>query len=345
MGEESSAEPYAPESGKVATETGFRQPFDSLAGHPGCILRRVRSLFLVVAAAISAACSASPRRESGVDTLVVFAAASLARPLGAALDSFAASGGNPTRLVIGGSLDLARRITEMDERPDFVVLADEHILTRLLGVDYATWYARFGKNRLVLARAHETRGDAPDSASWLAEITRPDVEVARADPSRAPVGYRTLLAWQLAERRLARPGLAKRLEARAPLRHVRGSEAEVLALVATGSADYGWVYESSARAAGLEIVRLPSWMDFGDTRQSVWYASESLSIAGLLPTDSLFVRGDPIVYVFTVPVASPHPAASEKLSEFLLGARGRAALASAGLDVIERREIVQLRNP
>lgn len=293
-----------------------------------------------------AACTVPPGRRQGADTLVVFAAASLARPLAAALDSFTATGGRPTRLVTGGSLDLARRITEMGEQPDLVALADEEILRRLLAGEHATWYARFGRNRLVIAYRERPAGAvALDSVSWPDVLTRPGVEIARADPARAPVGYRTLLAWRLAEKRLRRPGLARRLEARAPPRNVRGNEAEVLALVESGIADYAWGYESSARAAGLQVVRLPHWMDFGDPGQRAWYASDSVSVPGRSPGDSIIMRGDPIVYVFTVPTASPRPTDAGRLADFLLGARGRAALVRAGLDVIEGGEIVEVGKP
>ena len=151
----------------------------------------------------------------------MFAAASLAHPLRAALDSFATLGGAPARMVIGGSVDLARRVTELDERPDLVALADAEIFRRLLLGPHADWYARFATNRLVIAYADRSRhANARDSLSWPDVLSRDDVEVGRADPGRAPVGYRTLLAWKLAERRLAQPGLARRLEAHAQLRNM-----------------------------------------------------------------------------------------------------------------------------
>ncbi len=274
----------------------------------------------------------------------MFAAASLARPLRAALDSFATLGGAPARMVIGGSVDLARRVTELDERPDLVALADVEIFRRLLLGPHADWYARFATNRLVIAYADRSRhANALDSLSWPDVLSRDDVEVGRADPGRAPVGYRTLLAWKLAERRLAQPGLARRLEAHAQLRNIRGNEAELLALVASGNADYVWAYESSARAAGLRVLRLPAWMDFSDPAQQSWYASESLRVAGRSPSDSVEMHGEAIVYVLSVPKAPPHPEAASRLASYLLGEAGGRVLRRAGLDVLARADSVLAR--
>lgn len=271
----------------------------------------------------------------------MFAAASLARPLRSALDSFAATGGAPARLVIAGSLDLARRVTELDEQPDLVALADEEIFKRLLLGRHAASYTRFATNRLVIAYADRSRhADALDSLSWPDVLSRDDVEVGRADPGRAPVGYRTLLAWKLAERHLARPGLAARLELHAARRNMRGSEAEMLALVESGSADYVWAYESSARAAGLRVLRLPAWMDFSDPAQQAWYASESLRVAGRSPADSIVLGGEAIVYILSVPRTAPHAQSATRLAGYLVGQAGARALREAGLDVLSKPDTV-----
>lgn len=284
-------------------------------------------------AALAAGCALPPERQDA-DTLVVFAAASLARPLATALDSFRAEGGAPSRLVVGGSLDLARRVTELGEAPDLVALADEEVFRRLLLGPHARTYSRFAANRLVIAYSDQSRGAASvDSLSWASTLSRDDVEIARADPARAPVGYRTLLAWRLAERKLGRPGLAKRLEERAPKRNMRGSESEVLALVESGTADFAWAYESSARAAGLRVLRLPAWMDFGDASLRDWYASESIGVPGKSVADTVMLRGEPIAYVLSVPTRAAHPQSAGRLFAYLLGESGQRVLERSGLDV------------
>lgn len=263
----------------------------------------------------------------------MFAASSLARPLQAALE------GQNVRLVVGGSLDLARRVTELGETPDLLVLADEDVMRSLLMPEHVPGYARFARNRLVVAYGQRSRVKAADS-TWQDVLTRTDVEIARADPARAPAGYRTLLAWQLAERRLGVPGLARRFADAAPLRNVRGSEAEVIALVESGSVDLAWVYESSAKAAGLGVQRLPPWMDFGEPAESTWYATATARIPSPGSATQLVVRGAPVTYVVAVPRKADHPEHGRTLARFLTAGPGRARLAAAGLDVLATALVV-----
>lgn len=266
--------------------------------------------------------------------LVVYAAASLARPVEQALAAWEDSTAIPARVVLGGSLDIARRVTELDETPDVVVLADEEVMRSLVVPEHATWYARFAGNRLVVAFADRSRRAREITGqNWPDILTATDVEVARADPARAPVGYRTLMAWELAERRLGLRGLSRKLAANSPERNVRANEAEVLALVASGSADYAWVYESSAKAAGMRTLKLPSWMDFGSAADSAWYATAKLKVPGHTARDSVEIGGTPITYVLTVPTTAPHARATE-LARYLLSSSGREHMSRTGLDVL-----------
>jgi molybdate/tungstate transport system substrate-binding protein len=290
----------------------------------------VRNLVLAAALALPACRPDQPPAEE----LVVFAAASLARPVEQALRAWRDSSGLAARVVLGGSLDLARRITELREEPDIVILADEEIMTSLVVPVHATWYARFAGNKLVIAFTDQSRhADRLTEQNWPDILASEGVEVARADPARAPVGYRTLMAWELAARRMNLPRLPERLLSNSPERNVRANEAEVLALVSTGSADYAWVYESSARAAGLRTLELPSWMDFGTAADSAWYATARMKVPGRTVRDSVEVQGTPVSYVLTVASRAPHMDSAIQLARFLLGTSGRKALASAGLDV------------
>src|SRR5690242_15261635 len=71
----------------------------------------------------------SPPRDVATTTetegpLVVFTAGSLAQPVRAVLDSFAARTGTRYEQEPGASLELARKITELGRRPDVIALAD-----------------------------------------------------------------------------------------------------------------------------------------------------------------------------------------------------------------------------
>ena len=77
---------------------------------------------------------------------------------------------------------------------------------------------------------------------------------------------------------------------------------------------------------------------------SAAYAVASVRVAGKTPRDSVTMRGQPIVYAFTVPTRAPHPAIAAKFVEYLGSADGRRVLRGAKLDVLEEFEIVGKRD-
>ena len=131
------------------------------------------------------------------DTVLVFSAASLAKPIRSALDSFARRTGTVVQQENGASLELARRITELHRVPDVIALADQEVFPQLLVPRAASWYVRFARNRMVLAYTDRSAGASQLRADdWHRLLLRPDVRVGRSDPTLSPVGYRTLRPWR-----------------------------------------------------------------------------------------------------------------------------------------------------
>ena len=176
------------------------------------------------------------------------------------------------------------------------------------------------------------------SASWYRVLLRPDVRVGRSDPAMAPVGYRTLAVYRLAERFYRAPGLAARLEARTPLALLRPNASELVALLQAGELDYIVDYESLARANHLRYVRLPMEIDLGDPARAAQYARASVRVPRR--TDTVTYTGAPIVYGIGVPRAAPHAAAGVRFLAFLLGPDGRALLGAHAIDALPRPEFV-----
>ena len=273
--------------------------------------------------------------------LVVFNAGSLALPLRAALDSFAAREGVTVEQENAGSLETARKLTELGKIPDLVGVADYEVIPLLLIPEHASWYAKFARNRMVLAYGDRSRGAAEiNGENWWQVVTRPGVQVGRADPSLDPNGYRTLLVWQLAERHYKQPGLGARMLTTAPARNVRPKEADLVGLLQAGEFDYIWSYESIAKGIGLKYVILPEAIDLSAPVDSATYALASVRVAGKTPRDSLTMRGQPIVYAFTVPTRAPHPALAAKFAEYLASADGRRVLRGAQLDALDEYVVV-----
>jgi molybdate/tungstate transport system substrate-binding protein len=241
----------------------------------------------------------------------------------------------------GASLEVARRITELGRQPDVVVLADPEVFPNLLMPRFTTWYALFGRNRIVLAYTDKSRGAAEiTAANWRQVIQRPGVEVGRADPNTDPSGYRTLLTFQLAERFYKEPGLANRLLAATPARNVRPREADQVALLQTHELDYIWTYQNLADNDGLRFVKLPSAIDLGETADSATYAQAHTRVVGAHPGDTITVRGAPILFALSAGTHAPHATAARRFIAFLLSGDGQRILRSQHFDALPRAVIV-----
>jgi molybdate/tungstate transport system substrate-binding protein len=298
---------------------------------------------IAVGVLVAVAACRSDAGKGGTDSargetqqIVVYNAGSLARPLRAVLDSFAAATGVQVLQENAGSLETARKLTELGKIPDVVALADVEVFPQLLVPGQATWYARFARNRMVLAYTPRSRFAAeitPDN--WWQVVQRPGVEVGRSDPNLDPNGYRTLLVFQLAERYYRRAGLERALLAAAPARNVRPKEADLVGLVQAGELDYAWSYESLAQSAGLRFVVLPTAIDLSAPADSATYATAVVRVAGRTPRDTLALRGQPISYALLVPTRAPHPAVAARFIEFLFSPAGTALLRGAHLDVLD----------
>ena len=268
--------------------------------------------------------------------LVVLNAGSLARPLHEALDSFARAEGIAVEQASTGSLEAARRLTELGQNPDLLALADEEVFSRLLMPAHVGWYVRFARNRMVLAYTDRSR-DAGElgTATWMDVVTRRGTEVGRADPDLDPAGYRTLLMFELAGLHYADRALPARLLAAAPQRTVRPKSAELVGLLQAGELDYIYIYESVARAAGLRYLHFPPQIDLGSPAESARYARVSVAVAGQTPRDTLRFRGEPIVFALAVPKGAPNPELALRAAAFLLSPAGRRIMGAAELDVLD----------
>lgn len=299
-------------------------------------LRRYPTLALAAMTSAIVSCGTADRHgaDAARGPLIVFNAGSLARPLRAALDSFAAREGVAVQQENAGSLETARKLTDLGKIPDVIAVADQEVFPQQLVPAHTSWYLRFARNRMVLAYTDASRYAAEiDSINWYRILLRPGVEIGRADPNRDPNGYRTLLVFQLSERHYGQPGLAARLLAAASDRNVRPKEADLVALLQAGELDYAWSYESMARAAGLRFVALPGRIDLGNPRDSLFYSSAEVRVAGA-GGNSLRIAGAPIVYALSIPRDAAHATLGARFVAFLLSDTGRRILRAEHLDVL-----------
>jgi molybdate/tungstate transport system substrate-binding protein len=281
--------------------------------------------------------------------LLVFNAGSLAKPFSDLLKTFR------TRYPRvrpaqenSGSLEAARKLTDLGKIPDVLGVADYGIIPKLLIPKYAGWYVTFARNSMVLIYTDESVGaDEINGQNWWQVLLRSDVRAGHSDPVLDPNGYRTLMVFQLAERFYRQPGLAARLDRAFPPKYVRPKEADLVALVQAGELDYSWSYASIARTAGLRYVDLPPEVDLSEPSLAEWYSQASVRLPGARRAgkDSVEFRGEPIVYALTIPNEAPRPQNGHAFARFVLSPQGQAILEANGFTLLEKPLVAGPRKP
>ena len=134
------------------------------------------------------------------DVVTVFVAASMAR----VLDDVArvAEKDNPgldVQLEISGSQVACRKVAELNRRADLVAVADDRVIRSILVPDWTDRVVPVATNELVLAHMEHSRfTDEITGENWPAVLQRPGVRLGLVEPDLAPIGYRTVLLWELA---------------------------------------------------------------------------------------------------------------------------------------------------
>jgi ABC-type molybdate transport system substrate-binding protein len=256
----------------------------------------------VVVLVFLAACG--PRKAAPRPPITVFAAASLARPLATLAGGFHRRDGVVVQRELGGSVEHARKLTELGRIPDALMLVDDDVIASLVPT-HLDWYVRFATNRIVLTYTPRSRfADSVTSENWWRVVSRPGVRLGRADPAVAPVGRHALNVLRRAATYYQSPSLADTLMARASLKYVRPNATELAALLETGEVDYILDYESVARQYGFQFVTLP----------------EDLAVA--------------VLYGIAVPRLAAHPAEAVDFVAFVLSEEGRRILRDASVNVL-----------
>jgi molybdate/tungstate transport system substrate-binding protein len=271
--------------------------------------------------------------------LVVFNAGSLARPFSDLLRAFRTRHPDVTPAQENsGSLEAARKLTDLGKIPDVIGVADHGVIAKLLIPKHARWYATFARNSMVLIYSDQSIGAGEiNGQNWWEVLVRPAVRAGRSDPALDPNGYRSLMVFQLAEQFYRRPGLSKRLEQAHPAKYIRPKEADLTALVQAGELDYAWSYASIAKTTGLRYVALPREIDLSDPKLAERYARASVRLPGQSRAgqDSVEFRGEPIVYALTIPTGAPHPKTAAAFVRFVLSSEGQAILKANGFTLLD----------
>jgi molybdate/tungstate transport system substrate-binding protein len=275
--------------------------------------------------------------------LVVFNAGSLAKPFNDLLQEFKRR--HPEVAPAqenSGSLEAARKLTELGKIPDVIGVADYGVISKILIPEHAGWYAAFARNAMVLIYTDESIGAGEiNGQNWWQVLLRPEVRAGRAEPTLDPNGYRTLMAFQLAEKFYRQPGLAARLQRALGPRYIRPKEADLTALVQAGELDYAWSYRSIARTAGLRYVDLPREIDLSHPGLAEWYSQARVKLPGAsrAGADSVEFQGQPIVYALSIPRRAPNPQTAREFVRFIFSPQGKSILEKNGFLVLDQASL------
>ena len=269
--------------------------------------------------------------------VVVFYASSLTAVLGDAAEKFQHE--NPRvrlRLEPSGSQVAARKVVELGMHADIVAVADAGIIGKMMIPRHASWNVIFATNEIVLAHKDHSRfTDEVSTQNWPSVLGRPGVRLGRADPDTAPLGYHTLLAWELAEKSGtygdAGMNLTARLSGQCAKEHVTHDEAELLTLLEARAIDYAFVFRSTAEDHHLKITALPAEQNLSQPELAQHYASVSVEVRMKQGEGKARIIGGPVTYGLTIPAGAAHSVEAQRFVAMLLGEGGRRLLERRGL--------------
>jgi molybdate/tungstate transport system substrate-binding protein len=269
--------------------------------------------------------------------IVVFHATSLTAVLGDVAEKFQHD--NPrirVRLEPSGSQVAARKVVELGMRADIVAVADAGIIGKMMIPQHASWNVVFAINEIVLTHKDHSRfTDEISTQNWPSVLGRPGVRLGRADPDTAPLGYHTLLTWQLAEKSGsygdAGVNLATRLSGLCAREHVTHDESELLTLLEARAIDYAFLFRSTAEDHHLKITTLPADQNLSQPALAGQYASASVEVRMKQGEGKARITGGPITYGLTIPASAPHAADARRFVTMLLGEAGQRLLERRGL--------------
>lgn len=231
----------------------------------------------------------------------------------------------------GGTLLLIRKITELNQLPDAVFVADSLAIKNRLMPEYADWYIKFYQDRIVLAYSDKSKyTNEINNQNWYEVLLRKDVRYGYANPNLAPVGYRTLMVWQLADLyykvKIENSSIYDSLKNACPAESILPDVAELLQLLESLSLDYAFVYESTAKQHNLKFIQLPKEIDLGSEEFSDSYQQARVEISTKKKAQKEMIIGAPITFGLTILKGAANIKGAVEFIKFFLGPEGRKIL-------------------
>lgn len=291
----------------------------------------LRLTILSVVSLLALGAVVRPAGAAATTKLTVFAAGTLGVPFRALDQAFQRKYPDvQVQSQFGGSVKMAKQITELHQDADILAVADYSVIPKyLFGADgktrYTDWYIGFARNAITFVYTDKSRyaGEITPQ-NWYQILSRPGVEIGRSDPDTDPSGYQTVQMLDLAATLYRDPQLEAKILGNASRRNMRDTETALISALQVGQIDYLAIYRSDALQHHLKFLDLPAEINLSDPVHAKFYAE------GVAHTKNGDLTGKPIVYAITVPSVAKHPDWAEKYIAMLLGPEGQKILADNG---------------
>jgi len=232
-----------------------------------------------------------------------------------------------------GTLLAIRKITELNKQADIIFVADPLSIKSMLMPRYADWYISFYKDRVVLVYTDKSKyTNEINAQNWYKILARPDVRFGYANPNLAPIGYRTLMTWQLADLfykdNIDGKTIYAALKEKCPKEFIMPDVAEMLHILESLSLDYGFVYESTAKQHNLKYIQLPKEIDLSSEEYAELYKQATVEVTSSKTGKTETMKGAPVIFSFTILKDALNYQAALEFAEFFLGPEGQKILAA-----------------
>lgn len=309
--------------------------------------------------------------------LKVFVAGSLSEPFDAMENNsdmetiFEAAHPNvDVQITSGGSADMIRRITDLNQSCDVLAVADYSLIPSMMintTKKTADWVIEFAKNSMVIAYTNLSRNHTEINANnWMDILRKPDVKFGFSNPNDDPAGYRTQMVLILAQKYYNDTTIYRDLvmnntniqnvttvngttTIKVPSSltvtntnkvMIRSAEVDLTSALESGSIDYLFIYESVPfrhATSGERYLELPREINLNDTAFKASYSKVKVtqfadnSNASKIKT----VSASPIVYGITIPKTALNVDLAEEFVKMVVTQEGQNVMLLAGQENID----------
>lgn len=250
--------------------------------------------------------------------LIIFHAGSLSLPIKKISEEFKKHYPEVNIMTeASGSVECARKITELNKPCDIIASADYTVIDKMLIPERTTWNIKFASNEMVIAFTEKSlKQQQINSNNWFDILLDAKVLIGRSDPNSDPCGYRTVQTLKLADKyykqTISHKIISKNTE------NIRPKEVDLLALLESHTIDYIFIYRSIAEQHKLKYIILPDEINLKKSELNSLYNTVEVEVNGKKPGEKIVQKGEAMVYGLSILKNSQNIKVAKVFVEFML---------------------------